>query len=67
MDHEYESVTQMRGSMCQAHYGDPLAFERANYMNALVSYHGPHVLTPGDQILSARRAGQGSPASIVSN
>ncbi len=43
VDHEYESVAQMRGSMCQAHYGDPLAFERANYMNALVSYQGPHV------------------------
>jgi hypothetical protein len=31
----------MRGSMAQQNYGNPMAFERANYMNELVSYTGP--------------------------
>ena len=38
---EYESVAQLRGSMAQHHYGDPMAFERANYMKALTSFTGP--------------------------
>ncbi len=33
--HEYESVTQMRGSMSQQSCANPAAFERANYMKAL--------------------------------
>ena len=36
--HEYESITQMRGSMSQWAVADPAAFERANYMRALNSY-----------------------------
>ena len=40
-EREYVSVAQMRGSMAQHHYGDPLAFERANYMKALTSFTGP--------------------------
>jgi dihydroorotate dehydrogenase (fumarate) len=36
-DHEYESVTSMRGSMSQRAVADPAAFERANYMKALNS------------------------------
>lgn len=36
--HEYESITQMRGSMSQRAVDDPAAFERANYMRALNSY-----------------------------
>ncbi|HEX9642283.1 MAG TPA: dihydroorotate dehydrogenase-like protein [Candidatus Krumholzibacteria bacterium] len=40
-EREYESVAQMRGSMAQQNYGNPMAFERANYMNELVSYTGP--------------------------
>ncbi len=35
--HEYESVRQMRGSMSQQAVAEPAAFERANYMKALVS------------------------------
>ncbi len=35
--HEYESVAQMRGSMSQQAVAEPAAFERANYMKALVS------------------------------
>jgi dihydroorotate dehydrogenase (fumarate) len=37
-EHEYESVTQMKGSMSQKSVADPAAFERANYMKALNSY-----------------------------
>lgn len=37
--HEYESVQQMRGSMSQLRCPDPSAYERAQYMRALTSYH----------------------------
>ena len=37
-EHEYVSVAQLRGSMSQASCPDPAAFERAGYMQALVSY-----------------------------
>ncbi|MGA2221326.1 MAG: dihydroorotate dehydrogenase-like protein [Verrucomicrobiia bacterium] len=36
--HEYESVRQMQGSMCQYLCPNPSAFERAQYMRALTSY-----------------------------
>jgi dihydroorotate dehydrogenase (fumarate) len=35
---EYESVTQMIGSMSRTNVADPAAFERANYMKMLASY-----------------------------
>ena len=41
--HEYESVEQMKGSMSQASAPDPAAFERANYMESLVTYSSPIV------------------------
>jgi dihydroorotate dehydrogenase (fumarate) len=37
-EHEYESVSQMIGSMSQQHCAQPAAFERANYMKTLASY-----------------------------
>ena len=37
-EREYESVEQLKGSMSQASSPDPAAFERGNYMRALVSY-----------------------------
>ena len=37
-EREYESVEQLKGSMSQASCPDPAAFERGNYMRALVSY-----------------------------
>jgi len=37
-EHEYVSINQMQGSMNYHAVGDPGAFERANYMQALVSY-----------------------------
>lgn len=32
---EYESVEQLRGSLCQLHAPDPMAYERANYLKVL--------------------------------
>lgn len=37
-EHEYESVTQMQGSMSQKSVAQPGAFERANYMRVLNSF-----------------------------
>ena len=34
-EHEYESVSQMQGSMSQKNISEPTAFERANYMKIL--------------------------------
>lgn len=44
-EHEYESVRQMQGSMSQKNCPDPSAYERAQYMRALHSYHSaaPHL------------------------
>lgn len=36
----YASVEQLKGSLSHAHCPDPSAYERANYMRALVSYSG---------------------------
>ena len=38
IEHEYESVQQMRGSMSQQNVAQPDAFERANYMKVLQSW-----------------------------
>lgn len=38
VEHEYDSITQMRGSMSQRSVSDPAAFERANYMKTLNSW-----------------------------
>ena len=40
-EHDYESVTQLRGSATQATSGDPSAFERANYVQMLHSWSAP--------------------------
>jgi dihydroorotate dehydrogenase (fumarate) len=37
-EHEYESITQMQGSMSQRSVVDPSAFQRANYVKVLSSY-----------------------------
>jgi dihydroorotate dehydrogenase (fumarate) len=37
-EREYESVAQLQGSLSQVSCPDPAAFERANYMRALVTY-----------------------------
>jgi len=38
MAHDYESLNQMRGCLSQKNSPSPSAFERANYMKALVGY-----------------------------
>jgi dihydroorotate dehydrogenase (fumarate) len=40
-DHEYVSLTQIRGSMSLGRCPDPAAFERANYMRVLQSWRDP--------------------------
>jgi dihydroorotate dehydrogenase (fumarate) len=42
-EHEYESVTQMRGSMSQLKCPDPGAFERAQYMRAVKGMQHLHM------------------------
>ncbi len=37
-ENEYESVTQMRGSLSQINSPDPASFERVQYMRALTTY-----------------------------
>ena len=39
-DNEYESVEQLKGCVSQRHTPDPVAYERANYMQVLDSYKG---------------------------
>ncbi len=38
VNHEYDSIEQMQGSMSQKNVAHPTAFERANYMKVLNSY-----------------------------
>jgi dihydroorotate dehydrogenase (fumarate) len=38
VEHDYQSVRQLQGSMSQKNCADPTAFERALYMKALLSY-----------------------------
>jgi dihydroorotate dehydrogenase (fumarate) len=38
LEHEYESIAQMKGSMSQGAVAMPQSFERANYMKVLSSY-----------------------------
>jgi dihydroorotate dehydrogenase (fumarate) len=40
-EHEYESVSQLKGSLSQKNCAEPAAFERAQYMKALTSYALP--------------------------
>ncbi len=40
-EHEYESVSQLKGSLSQEKCAEPAAFERAQYMKALTSYTMP--------------------------
>jgi dihydroorotate dehydrogenase (fumarate) len=37
-EHDYQSVHQLQGSMSQKYCADPAAFERAQYMRAILSY-----------------------------
>ena len=37
-EHEYESVSQLKGSLSQKNCAEPAAFERAQYMKAMCSH-----------------------------
>jgi len=37
-EHDYQSVRQLQGTMSQKYCADPAAFERAQYMRAIMSY-----------------------------
>jgi len=37
-EHDYQSLRQLQGSMSQKYCADPAAFERAQYMRAIMSY-----------------------------
>ena len=37
-EHEYSSISEMKGSLSLRSVPDPAAFERANYMKVLKSY-----------------------------
>ena len=41
--HDYDSVEQMKGSLSQRAADDPAAFERANYMESLITYATPNL------------------------
>ncbi len=41
VEHEYESINQLKGSVSQQHAIDPSAYERANYVQVLDSYSSP--------------------------
>ena len=47
-EHEYESVEQLKGSMSQKNCPDPSAFERAQYMRALLDLPGSGRLIRSD-------------------
>ncbi len=41
VEHEYESVNQLKGSLSQKNCAEPAAFERAQYMKALTGFELP--------------------------
>jgi dihydroorotate dehydrogenase (fumarate) len=51
-EHEYLSIREMKGSLCQTTSPDPGAFERANYMRSLVDFT---VASPDPRHFYARR------------
>jgi len=40
-EHEYTSISQLKGSVSHAKAIDPAAFERSNYIKTLDSFHSP--------------------------
>jgi dihydroorotate dehydrogenase (fumarate) len=46
-EHDYDSVTQLRGSMSRVHMPDPAGFERANYVRTLMSWSSRAQVSPG--------------------
>lgn len=42
-ERDYQSITQMKGSVSRINCADPAAYERPNYMKALVSWSGKQI------------------------
>ena len=59
-EHEYESVTQLKGSLSQKNCPDPSAFERAQYMRAISQYAAAN---PSSARRELRPARNGAPVS----
>ena len=53
-EHEYESVTQLKGSLSQKNCPDPSAFERAQYMRAISQVPQPPIPSSPSRGQSAR-------------
>lgn len=43
VEHQYASIEQLKGSVSQKNCADPAAYERSNYMKALISYSGDFI------------------------
>jgi len=43
VEHQYASIEQLKGSVSQKNCADPAAYERSNYMKALISYCGDFI------------------------
>jgi dihydroorotate dehydrogenase (fumarate) len=41
VEHDYASISQLKGSVSQRHAIDPTAYERANYVQVLDNYSYP--------------------------
>jgi dihydroorotate dehydrogenase (fumarate) len=41
VEHDYDSIQQLKGSVSQQHAIDPSAYERANYVQVLDNYSSP--------------------------
>jgi dihydroorotate dehydrogenase (fumarate) len=41
IEHDYDSIQQLKGSVSQQHAIDPSAYERANYVQVLDNYSSP--------------------------
>ena len=54
-EHDYASVTELRGSMSRRAMPDPAGFERANYIRTLASWSSRMTVSPGQAATRADR------------
>jgi dihydroorotate dehydrogenase (fumarate) len=47
VEHDHDSVAQLRGGMSRVHMPDPAGFERANYVRTLKSWSSHTQVSPG--------------------
>jgi dihydroorotate dehydrogenase (fumarate) len=55
VEHEYESVAQMRGAVSSHAATDPAAYERANYIGNIATYTSRFMSTGAGVPLSGQR------------